>query len=382
MPGMMELVLSVVALGLGPLIAHLASRVASTVEFLDGLVLVAISGLVFLHIVPHAILAVGYGAVLVAVIGFLFPLLLERTKQRGAHARFVPIISAGFIVHAFIDGAALASHDEEHSGILAIAIVLHRLPDGLAIWSVVQPTRGERVAAIVLALLGAATVAGYFASGLVVGVAAGHAIALLQAFVAGSVLHIILHAPQRAQIRPHEHGEHDHAHHHPHHASSAAAAGIGAVVGLALLVLVTSSHPVVRRETNELEAGSTFIVLALDAAPAVLLAVIASGVIHAFVPDAMIARIGRGPSIVQALRGASVTAAIALLVGAPELGAPALMVSWALLGRSMTIARAASALFIAIAVSPSSVASRRASPRRRRLTRTSRRIASARFASA
>ncbi|HEX4512643.1 MAG TPA: permease, partial [Polyangiaceae bacterium] len=118
-----------------------------------------------------------------------------------------------------------------------------------------------------------------------------------------------------------------------------------------LLVLVTSSHPVVRRETNELEAGSTFIVLALDAAPAVLLAVIASGVIHAFVPDAMIARIGRGPSIVQALRGASVTAAIALLVGAPELGAPALMVSWALLGRSMTIARAASALFIAIAVS-------------------------------
>ncbi len=49
-------------------------------------------------------------------------------------------------------------------------------------------------------------------------------------------------------------------------------------------------------------------------------------------------------------RGVSITAAIALLVSAPEIGFPALMVSWAILGPSMTCARAMAAIATATAV--------------------------------
>ena len=261
--------------------------------------------------------------------------------------------------------------DEAQSGILAIAITLHRLPDGLAVWSVVQPIRGARAAAIVLGALAAATIVGYVTGGPALSGATGHALLLVQAFVAGSVLHIILHRPQHTLEHDHHDDDaHDHAHPHP---PSGIAAGIGALAGFAVLLLVTTSHPVVRRDTNELEAGTTFLALALDAAPAVLLAMLASGGVHAFIPSSAIERLGGGAQWWRAARGAliaplvptcscgavpfyrtlirrgaSITTAVAFLVSAPELGASALMISWALLGRSITFARIAAALVASI----------------------------------
>jgi len=368
------LTLSIVALALGPLLAYVARRIASTAAFLDGLVLVAISGLVFLHVVPHAMLTVGWIAVVAMIAGFGIPILLERTKRFRSHASFIPLIAVGLAVHAFADGAALTTHDDGQSGILALAIVFHRLPDGLAIWSVVEPRRGARTAVIALSLLACATVIGFVVGGAaLLSVSTEHALAIVQAFVAGSVLHVILHSPtSHEHASHHDHDDDDHKHTHEHGAP-AFAAGVGAIVGLAVVVLVTTSHPIIRRETNELEAGATFLALALDAAPAVLVAIVGAGFVHAWIPDALFARVGgRGGAQQAAMgallaplvptcscgvvpfyrtlirRGASVATAIALLVSAPELALPALMISWALLGRSLTCARVVAALLTAI----------------------------------
>ena len=100
-------------------------------------------------------------------------------------------------------------------------MVLHRLPDGLAIWSVVSVARGTTVAAWVLAVLAWFTVLGFAVGGQLLGVS-GPGIALLQAFVGGSVLHIVMHgAPAREA-----------------HAGRAVASTVGALLGLVLLVLL------------------------------------------------------------------------------------------------------------------------------------------------
>jgi uncharacterized membrane protein YraQ (UPF0718 family) len=397
----MPLLLSLLALGLGPCIAVLAGRTSRAAEFFDGLVLVALCGLVLLHILPHTVAVAGWVALAAAAVGFAFPFAVERVGHRSGvatHRVLVPLVMASFGVHAFVDGAALVEHDAEaHQHLLALAIVLHRLPDGLAIWSVVRPSRGGKVAAIVLGVLALFTVFGFAAGASVLEGTSGVWIALLQAFVAGSVLHVILHRPHAASDHDHDHDHdhahaHAHAHDHDHHshgtacppshhhhvaggvpAFGALASTAGALVGLALLIVVTRTHPIVSRETGELAAGDTFRTLALEAAPALLLAIALSGLVHALMPHSFRAWLSRGGALSQAARGivaapflpscscgavplyrslvakgTPVASAVALLVAAPDLGFSAVLLSLTMLGHAVTIARVAAAVATAL----------------------------------
>lgn len=395
---MFLLLLSVAALAFGPALTALLPRTSLAHDLLDGLVLVSLFGLVAVHVLPHTVVVAGWPAALMAVGGFLFPFVLERLAPRadGAprHAFLVPLVMGAFGVHAFIDGAALVDHTEDAgpANVLALAIVLHRLPDGLAIWSVVRPSRGVRIATGVLAGLGMLTVLGFIVGGRVLEGTSGKWIALLQSFVAGSVLHIIAHRPHAHEAAEHGHHEHHHHeedrdHHEAHHAhehshghahdhgaaSSGWASTAGALLGLALLVVVTRTHPIVRRETGELGAATAFLSLALEAAPALLASVFVSALVHAFMPHGSRGWLARGGSLSQAMRGillapalpqcscgavplyrtliakgTPVAAALALLVATPELGVPALLVSMTLLGVRMTLARIAATIIVAL----------------------------------
>ncbi|MGH7295861.1 MAG: permease [Polyangiaceae bacterium] len=390
---MFALLLSLVALACGPALTAALSKTPRANEFLDGLVLVALSGLVAIHILPHTVAVAGTAALLCGVLGFLSPYLLERLAPHGgagAHRFLVPLVIASFGVHGFIDGAALVEHAAEVAPgqVLAIAIVLHRFPDGLAIWSVLRPARGPRLATMALACLGLLTVLGFVAGGAVLAGAAGHGLALLQSFVAGSVLHVIVHRPSlegghshghhaHAHDLPHAH-VHDHAHGHGHDAApplQGLAAVLGAFAGLALLIIVTRTHPIVRGETGELAATATFVSLALEASPALLVSIAVSALVHAFLPPASRSWMSRGGLFSQAARGvllapalpqcscgavplyrtmiakgAPIAAAIALLIATPELGIPALLVSTTLLGVPITLARVAAAILAALVV--------------------------------
>lgn len=395
------LFLSLLALACGPALTEALSKTSRAHEFLDGLVLVALSGLVLVHILPHTVSVAGWAALLVAVFGFALPFGLERLAPRGregrTHRYLVPLVLVAFGVHAFIDGAALVEHAAEAApaGVLALAIVLHRLPDGLAIWSVVRPARGVGLASGVLGALGLFTVVGFAAGGSVLEGAAGHGIALLQSFVAGSVLHVVVHRHAGEEAHAHDHHTHDdHGHEHHEHAHASPFEGLsatlGAVAGVALLVVVTRTHPMVRHETGELEAAATFLSLALEASPALLASIALSALVHAFMPQGSRAWLSRGGALSQAARGVAVApvlpqcscgavplyrtlvtkgtpvaAAIALLVAAPELGTPALLVSTTMLGVPITLARGAAAVLLAIVVGVlvSRVAAQRSSPR-------------------
>ena len=188
----MTLVLSIAALLLGPAIyaAGRQNRIARRV--LDGLILVSIAAIIAVHVVPEAIQHGGKLAFVVILIGLAFPVLLERLFRSAtdtAHLFIVALAAAGLLIHALVDGVALLP---ESGSSLAYAIVLHRLPVGMAIWCIVRPNFGAVAAVSVFSLVIVATAAGYFAGASILDLAETRTVALLQAFISGSLIHVVI----------------------------------------------------------------------------------------------------------------------------------------------------------------------------------------------
>ena len=167
-----------------------------TVRVVDGCMYVAVPVLVAWQVLPHA-WAEGETptAVLLLAAGTAAPALVERASQVLApHADNVALAAglSGLALHALLEGAALAPGG---AGVAA-AVILHRVPEGLAIWWMLRPRHGFGGAALGIGLVAAATVAGY---ALGAGVHDGHggAADLYQAFVGGSLLHVVFHQSRR-----------------------------------------------------------------------------------------------------------------------------------------------------------------------------------------
>jgi hypothetical protein len=188
----MTLILSIAALLLGPAIYTAGRQNRTARRVLDGLILLSIAAIIVVHVVPEALQYGGKLALAVILLGLAFPLLLERLFRRAtntAHLFIVVLAAAGLLIHAVVDGVALLP---ESGTSLAYAIVLHRLPVGMAIWCVVRPNFGTVIAVSVFALVIVATAAGYFAGASILEVAETRTVALLQAFIAGSLIHVVV----------------------------------------------------------------------------------------------------------------------------------------------------------------------------------------------
>lgn len=198
----MTLILSSAALLIGPLI-YVAGRQKrwASVAF-DWLIKAAIAFIIVVHIIPEAYTERGYWALLVLMLGIAFPVLLERLFEKAhdtAHLVVVGVAAAGLLLHAWLDGLALLFDD---GGGLAHAIILHRIPVGMAIWWTVRPNFGRPIALLVLALIIAATVAGHQMGDAIFDFADTAQLTLLQAFIAGSLVHIVVVGAK------HEHHDH------------------------------------------------------------------------------------------------------------------------------------------------------------------------------
>jgi uncharacterized protein len=209
---MFPLVASIAALWAGPFLYRAASRARGLAVLLHVALIAAIFALVVLEILPECVGEAGWPALIVAALGLLGPVFAERSLQRaaagsGPSASVLPLVVGVAVLalglHAFTDGVALiaghehhghAGHDHEHGlglGLFA-ALVLHRLPEGATIYWLLR-SRGERVASLGLAAVAAATVAGFFFGDVALPALEGMGLALLQAFVGGVLLHVIVH---------------------------------------------------------------------------------------------------------------------------------------------------------------------------------------------
>ncbi len=131
----------------------------------------------FLDLFPEAVRQTGDQAAVVALFAYLLVHLTQHTIGKHFHfgeethaiTRVISVSALiGLLMHTFVDGVAVASGVRvgETFGLLVfLAIGLHKLPEGLAISSIFMAAgAGKRTAFAAAGLLGAATIAGVFAT--------------------------------------------------------------------------------------------------------------------------------------------------------------------------------------------------------------------------
>ena len=167
----------------------------------DSFMYVAVPALVAWQVIPHAWANHGVLTIGVVALGVATPALIERISRKLApHTDNLALLAgmSGLCLHAFLEGAALASKAAR----VATAVILHRIPVGLMIWWLLRPRHGFKGASLGIGAILAATVAGYAAGARFLADGRGGT-ELYQAFVGGSLLHVVFH-----QVR------HDHRHEH------------------------------------------------------------------------------------------------------------------------------------------------------------------------
>lgn len=187
----MNLALSILALLLGPVIYALSRKNHVARQILDGFIFITIAGIICVNIIPEALVAGGTLALLFLLLGLAFPVLVEHGFSSALHeAHIVVLILAalGLMIHATIDGIAILPAQGND---LAHAVILHRLPVGMAIWWSLRPTLGTPVAVGAIVMISLATAVSYILGAPMVELAEARSLALIQAFVAGSLIHIV-----------------------------------------------------------------------------------------------------------------------------------------------------------------------------------------------
>ncbi len=201
---MIQLILSIAALFVGPALHRITKRRSIAREVMEAVVIIGVGVLVMLHILPHCFEVVGWSAIGVMLLGLLGPTVCERGMGKldlDAHAAVIAIVILGVAVHAVLDGAALAlpsgtledtnPEHAKHAEALSMAVVLHRVLVGLIVWRLLS--HAPRRALLTLGLLGSCTLIGYLLGGYVMGELSSHPVSLFEALVAGSLLHVVVH---------------------------------------------------------------------------------------------------------------------------------------------------------------------------------------------
>ncbi|WP_201153336.1 hypothetical protein [Rhodothalassium salexigens] len=202
---------------------------------LDALSLTALAGLLLLTVLPHTVMEAGVAVLPALIAGLALPSWAEHRfahVEGRLHGAILAFAALAMVVHAGADGMALslAGHGDGVVDSLAASVVLHRLPTGLALWWLIRPAFGQRVAWGVLVALAAVTV---------LGAVWGTALPLLhspvrayfEAAMVGMLLHVMVHPIE------------DHAHHAlPAPLADCWGARLGTLAGLGLVAALSLVH--------------------------------------------------------------------------------------------------------------------------------------------
>jgi hypothetical protein len=190
---------------LGPLLYRALHPRDKWVRLVDSFVYLAVPVLVGLQVLPGALEGRSALPLVLLAAGLLVPSLFERASRSiGEHTdrAALAVGLSGLALHALLEGAALPTAARGDVAFGA-AIVVHRIPVGLVLWWLVSPRWGGWAGGAAVGALVALTVIGFAAAGGFVTSLGGAGIELYQAFVAGSLLHVVFHQ-----------GRQDHAHDH------------------------------------------------------------------------------------------------------------------------------------------------------------------------
>ncbi|WP_437722575.1 permease [Sorangium sp. So ce861] len=325
--------LSLVGLAAGPLLVALGRRRALPTSALDGLTLGLVPTLVLARHLPHAVEEIGPQAVLWTALGYVALSLTEHRRRDTGEVLGREIAFSALAVHGLLDGAGLAlaaaAADGGADGLLiASAVLVHRLPEGLSLAARFLPAWGWRQLALRLGLLGLLTLLGALLGQRLMD---GLPHASLEVFVAlglGVLLRLVVHtheAPPRSQTA---------------RSASAVAFVSGLCVALALpgeesFFAHAHAHAHGPEPSIAASLGSLFVATA----PAMLAGLAAAGLLRAFLPHGATGR-PRG--------GLPVAATVSLAAFAPALDVGGALLSLRLLGLPLTAVRVAGSALLAV----------------------------------
>lgn len=172
-----------------------------TMQLIDMIVFVALPLLVLWQIFPHVWFERQIAPLIAVIAGGGILYLIEKISHRLAHHTdnlTILLGVASMVLHALLEGGALMPATA--SAPFAFAVVLHRVAVGLLIWWLLEPRHGFVVAIAGVGAILLATMIG-FAAGTEILPNEHSVLEIYQAFVAGSLLHVVFHQ-----------GRHDHIH--------------------------------------------------------------------------------------------------------------------------------------------------------------------------
>lgn len=221
------------------------------------------------RLIPAAYSAAGWPTLPIAVAGYLAVRQIERMQHVGgqqAHKVAVVLGLLGLAMHEFLDGLALAmgrgDHDHAADALLPLAIVLHRIPVGLSVWWLLKRL-GTGWSLVGLVFIAGSTALGYGLSTELFEHSGGVGIGIFQSLVAGALLHVVVHEQQGGR------GNH------------VVFEGIGGLAAIGLLALLHSELLPTSR-MGEASMARTLTLLAVESAPALLIAYASAGLIGSF----------------------------------------------------------------------------------------------------
>tara|TARA_R110001583_G_scaffold7720_10_gene37998 strand:- start:22632 stop:24665 length:2034 start_codon:yes stop_codon:yes gene_type:complete len=258
----MLLFLSIFALFLGPITYRLLQRQPGWLDLLDAFIFVTISGLVLFHILPELLHSGGLIVLLLMAIGLLIPSWIEKYFHKvanQAHQTTLFLGVLGLVLHATIDGSALLVEAGDHTAwLLALGVLLHRFPVGLTVWWLLRPQYGRTLPLVILLGMSLATMGGALFADYSFAHLDGELVTWFQAFVMGSIMHVVLHRPY-LNSNKHSHDETDEQQENRY------AAGIGSFLGVIVLSVVLLPHWLGYIEHNHDESAHSTMSVEVDA---------------------------------------------------------------------------------------------------------------------
>jgi zinc transporter ZupT len=203
-PALIYLIAALAAPAAGPLLYRVLHDHPRAVRTVDGSVYIAVPALLAWQVGHLALERSALPVLAAAAAGLAIPSVAERASHSlRRHTDELALLMgvSGLALHALLEGAALVPGDPGVALALGLAIVLHRIPVGLVIWWLVRPRYGADTALLAVGAIVVVTLAGYALGAEVLTGVHGAGADLYQAFVSGSLVHVVFHQ-----------GRHDHNH--------------------------------------------------------------------------------------------------------------------------------------------------------------------------
>jgi len=358
------LLLSIGGLLLGPALVALGRGRRTATAAIDGLTLGVVPMLVLTRLLPHTMEALRGWALALALLGFVAVSFAHRGGH-GLEARIGrAVVVPTLFLHAVADGAglAIATHSKSTGWLLGAALILHRLPEGLFVATALAPPSIEgkpQRTFIPVAILAVGTLIGALFGRTFLEAMPDAIVDGVVAFGLGAMLRLVLHT-----------------HAPPYEARGRAASGVTFLVGIALALSLPDPMGVLSRaQPRELSLVQSVGPLFVETAPAFLIGLFATGVMHAHMRRRLTSWLRGGGTVLQAARGVAfglplpicscgvlpvarklfvlgvpTAAIVAFAIATPEIGIDSALLSFRLLGVPLTLARIGASVILAFVV--------------------------------